>query len=210
MNLYEILEVSEKASKEIIEKAYKTLAKKYHPDLQAPENKKSAEDKMKLINEAYDILSDDIKRQEYDGKLQLERDEIKRREIQRQINEQQKKNQEKSNTQQASNTIRPNYGAFVNETKNEINNYQKKVKNYIRYASQPSNDTYYTQKPKSEFMNMLSYKLQKIKELVLTILIMVCICAVLWFFPPTHRWIINMYYTNPVIKGIVDVIIGIF
>mgnify|MGYP004462013251 CR=1 FL=1 len=32
--LYELLEVSENASKEIIEKAYKVLAKKYHPDLQ--------------------------------------------------------------------------------------------------------------------------------------------------------------------------------
>ena len=34
ITLYEILEVSEKASKEIIEKAYRVLAKKYHPDLQ--------------------------------------------------------------------------------------------------------------------------------------------------------------------------------
>ena len=41
--LYEILEVSENASGEIIEKAYKTLAKKYHPDLQEEANKKQAE-----------------------------------------------------------------------------------------------------------------------------------------------------------------------
>ena len=34
--LYEVLEVSENASAEIIEKAYKVLAKKYHPDLQSP------------------------------------------------------------------------------------------------------------------------------------------------------------------------------
>lgn len=33
-NYYEILQVNEKASQEIIEKAYKVLAKKYHPDLQ--------------------------------------------------------------------------------------------------------------------------------------------------------------------------------
>ena len=37
--LYDILEVSEKASKEVIEKAYRVLAKKYHPDLQTDENK---------------------------------------------------------------------------------------------------------------------------------------------------------------------------
>ena len=46
--LYDILEVSRKASKEIIEKAYKTLAKKFHPDLQmTEEDKKIAEEKMK-------------------------------------------------------------------------------------------------------------------------------------------------------------------
>lgn len=38
-NLYELLEVSEKASQEIIEKAYKTLAKKWHPDLQGAQTK---------------------------------------------------------------------------------------------------------------------------------------------------------------------------
>ena len=47
--LYDILEVSPKASKEVIEKAYRTLVKRYHPDLQAPENKASAEEKMKQI-----------------------------------------------------------------------------------------------------------------------------------------------------------------
>ncbi len=48
--LYDILEVSRKASKEVIEKAYKTLAKKYHPDLQTAENKEYAEKRMKEIN----------------------------------------------------------------------------------------------------------------------------------------------------------------
>ena len=49
--LYDILEVSEKASKEVIDKAYKVLAKKYHPDLQAEENKSKAEAKMKEVKE---------------------------------------------------------------------------------------------------------------------------------------------------------------
>ena len=38
-NYYEILEVDRKASPEVIDKAYKTLAKKYHPDLQDENNK---------------------------------------------------------------------------------------------------------------------------------------------------------------------------
>ena len=67
--LYDVLEVSRKASKEVIDKAYRTLAKKYHPDLQTPENRAYAEEMMKKINEAYDILSNEEKRSEYDRKL---------------------------------------------------------------------------------------------------------------------------------------------
>ncbi len=60
---YHILGVSKSASKEDIKKAYKTLAKKYHPDI----NKNSdATEKFKEINEAASILGDDQKRQQYD------------------------------------------------------------------------------------------------------------------------------------------------
>ena len=65
-NYYDILEVSEKASNEVIEKVYKVLVKKYHPDLQQPQNKSKAEEMMKKINEAYDVLIDPEKRAEYD------------------------------------------------------------------------------------------------------------------------------------------------
>ena len=66
-NYYEILEVDKNASEEVIEKAYKTLAKKYHPDLQ---NNSNSQNKMQQINEAYEILSNDFKRREYDEKIQ--------------------------------------------------------------------------------------------------------------------------------------------
>ena len=68
-NYYEILEVDKNASEEVIEKAYKTLAKKYHPDLQ---NNSNCHDKMRQINEAYEILSNDFKRRLYDEKIQEE------------------------------------------------------------------------------------------------------------------------------------------
>jgi len=61
---YEILGVAKGASEDDIKKAYRKLAKNYHPD-KNPGNKE-AEEKFKLISEAYAVLSDKSKRQEYD------------------------------------------------------------------------------------------------------------------------------------------------
>ena len=71
-NYYEILEVNNKASKEVIEKAYKVLIKKYHPDLYVGEARIQAERKTKDINEAYKILSDDFLKEQYDLELEKE------------------------------------------------------------------------------------------------------------------------------------------
>jgi molecular chaperone DnaJ len=61
---YETLSVKRGASEEEIRKAYRKLARKYHPDLNPGD--KSAEDRFKNVQEAYDILSDPKKRQMYD------------------------------------------------------------------------------------------------------------------------------------------------
>ena len=68
-NYYEILQINQNASPEIIDKTYKTLAKKYHPDLQEESNKKQAEEILKEINEAYEILSNPDKKALYDQNL---------------------------------------------------------------------------------------------------------------------------------------------
>ena len=68
-NYYDELEVSKTASKEVIEKDYKVLAKKYHPDSTTESDRAAAEERFKAISEAYNTLSDDFKRKEYDKEL---------------------------------------------------------------------------------------------------------------------------------------------
>ena len=61
---YKTLGVDRKASRDEVKKAYRRLARKYHPDV----NKEAtAEEKFKQISEAYEVLSDDSKRSEYDS-----------------------------------------------------------------------------------------------------------------------------------------------
>ena len=61
---YKILGVTAKTPKNELKKKYRELAKKYHPD--SNEGSKEAEDKFKIVSEAYEILSDSKKRKEYD------------------------------------------------------------------------------------------------------------------------------------------------
>ena len=63
-NYYDILGVNKNASDDEIKKAYRNLAKKYHPDLN-PGNNEAAE-KLKEVNQAFSVLSDKTKKQNYD------------------------------------------------------------------------------------------------------------------------------------------------
>lgn len=56
-NYYQILDISKDASVDEIKKAYRRLARQFHPDVNP--GSKEAEEKFKDINEAYDILSDE-------------------------------------------------------------------------------------------------------------------------------------------------------
>jgi molecular chaperone DnaJ len=61
---YTVLGVSKTASADEIRKAYRALAKKYHPDRNP--NDKTAEEKFKQVQQAYDVLGDESKRKQYD------------------------------------------------------------------------------------------------------------------------------------------------
>lgn len=62
-DFYEVLGISKSASQDEIKKAYRTLAKKYHPDLNKDAD---APKKFEEVQEAYDVLSDEKKRAQYD------------------------------------------------------------------------------------------------------------------------------------------------
>lgn len=194
-NYYETLEVSKNASKEVIEKAYKVLAKKYHPDLQEQNYKHLAEQKMKMINEAYEVLSDDIKRKEYDIELK------KQLEIERQI-EYEKIKQE--DTKEQNNTDN-NYNEEYNLTKEQIKQEKMARKQY----QEEQERIYYN------YMRSLGYRvkerwtIKKLIKLLKIIGILLIVILIIYLFPPTHKLLIQTYEQNQIIKTIVDIIINI-
>lgn len=78
MTYYEILEVSETASSQVIHVAYKILAVKHHPD-RSEGDPKSAQEYLKWLNIAYSVLSDPEKRKQYDMYLKQQREQPKQK-----------------------------------------------------------------------------------------------------------------------------------
>lgn len=69
---YKILEVDCQASREVIEKAYKALSLKYHPDKSPADEREAATRKWLEIRDAYEILSDGSRRAAYDASRKRE------------------------------------------------------------------------------------------------------------------------------------------
>ncbi len=158
-NYYEILEVNEKASQDTISKVFKMHMKKWHPDLYQGEEKIVAENKTKELSEAYNILSDENKRKEYDTELS-QQNLTTNYEIEnlRQENEMLKKDIEKRNLI-ISNLINPSsetykkiiYDTLKEENNNNINNnintnsdnyYYDNYNNQEEYETENNNNVY--------------------------------------------------------------------
>ena len=220
-NYYDILEVNKNASQEIIEKAYKTLVKKYHPDLQDDDLKENYEEKLKEINEAYEVLSDPEKRKNYD--FNLDNDNISKAEYNNLCNENTELRNEinylrnnirnnrtnsyqhqntQNNMQQNQNYQNNSYQDNVNqeEIKRQINNAVNKA--YYDAYIQDLKNRGYKIKYKKTFKDFIA--------LILTIVVIVFIGFILWQIPFTKNYLISLYNDNPIIKFLVDCIISIF
>lgn len=223
--LYDILEVSRKASKEIIEKAYKTLAKKYHPDVQSAEDKANAEEMMKKINHAYDVLSDDERRREYDRGL--EEQEAQKEQGERISNDYNSytNNPENMNYNNQNNIY--NQQAYTNNSNNWKNENQSKdwrddfanlsEKEQKKVATQIRKDASeeYRKQYEAYFRNLgirikHRWTFKDFLVIFLAIIILLFIIYVLWIIPPTHEVLAEIYEENFFIKLIVDICKGIF
>ena len=208
--LYEILEVSENASGEIIEKAYKTLAKKYHPDLQEEANKKQAEAMMKKINEAYEILGNEEKRSRYDGKLAEKRN---MEEMQRQnVNQ----NYQGYNMQYQDNAVNNVNSANYDYEKERLRYERKLQEEELKQRRKMQEDLNREYNNAYEnYLRSLGYRIkhrwtkENTRDLLITIGVIVVVFIILWFIPPTHDWMVNFYESNPIIKTFIDIIIAI-
>ena len=213
--LYEVLEVSENASAEVIEKAYKVLVKKYHPDLQSPENRPASEKRMKEINEAYDILGDEAKRRQYDEKLSAQREMEKQQQNQqsqrRQEQPPQYQNMQSNGVNQ--NTRRPDQVAYRRYEDMQRRRYEEELRRQQEKMQENMQQEY--QNAYYNYLRSLGYKIketwtwQRTKDLLITLLIIAVICTILWFLPPTHKMLVDIYESNPIIKIIVNIIVNI-
>ena len=174
-NYYEILEVNKKAAKEVIEKAYKVLVKKYHPDLQKTGKQIIDKDKdIREINEAYDVLSNDFLREQYD------------KEYEKQKNASYKVEQKE-----------------VKKEEEEIENLNTKMEKH-KVGSFSGLITLvkelYKNKPKREELKEVTKR--DILALILTIIIVISIGIVLWFIPFTNGWMRELLFENPISQWI--------
>ena len=177
---YEILEVNEKASKEVIDKAYKVLAKKYHPDLQEDKNKKAAEEKIKSLNEAYEVLSNPEKRKAYDEKVaKMKEAEERKKQVQQQ--------------------------SYVN---NISSVYTNQYANVQRQSEKDKAANKQFQKEYKKELRRLKFEgfIRKLVTTVIVILVLLIICFIIYKIPATNRWLHSLYENNIIIKAIVDAI----
>ena len=220
-NYYEILEVDKKASPELIKKAYNILAKKYHPDLQSEEMKQIAEEKFKLINEAYEILSNKERRKQYD--FELSKQEVaNKQDVDNIFNENINLKNELYNLKQNSSSINKknfydeqNY-TYSNDQMNKnynAQNYNNQI-NYQQELQKAKEKAYYD--AYIQDLKNRGYKIKYKKTLkdyfknFIALIGTFFVLFLLWQIPFVRNIFVNMYHENVTVQYIVDIFINLF
>lgn len=206
-NYYEILQISPNASPEIIEKAYKTLAKKYHPDMQQNVNKQVAENLMKELNEAYETLSNPQKKEIYDQSLK--KHEISEEQFQNLYNENKNLKKELNNLKNKNNiNINNNINNnsnFQNNLNYQNTNTQQNVQNLNNYYS-----SYIKNLKKRGYKIKYKKTFRQHLESFISVIITIIIIFIIFQIPFIKNFFINLYNENNAFKFIIDLITGFF
>ena len=198
-NYYEILEVDKNASKEIIDKAYKTLAKRYHPDLQTQEGKEQKEELMKKVNEAYDVPSDENKRTAYNQQLasqNVSMDEYQKILLENELLKQQ--------LETARQNIQNNRVYQQNTYSNEQRNTTPNVGQQTNFtANQPYQNPYVQTRKQYRTRRRLTFK--QLIKIIGVIVGVILLCALIYQIPPVKEYFNNMYEENIFFKALVNI-----
>ena len=204
-NYYDWLEISRNASPEVVEKAYKTLVKKYHPDLQEGENKQQAEEMIKKINEAYSVLSDETKRKQYDETIKedtISKEDYDR--LQQELNNMRK--QSTTNDNHNTNHV-TNMQPTENEKPEQNIEYQQQLENARKKAYY---DAYIQDLKRRGYKIRYKKTFKDYLKIFIVIVVVIVLCILLWVIPFTREKLIDFYNSNEIIKWMIDMVINIF
>lgn len=173
-NYYEILEVSQNASIVDIERAYKSILIRYHPESFAGEARTIVEKKIENVKEAYSILSDEFLRDQYDKEIGIQHVKQKQQDTREELKQMQQQREEFYKQLDVERK---------NAMKNNKNNKKKKVGMFGSMADLS----------KDVVSSLPEIKLQKptkkgLLALLAAIAIVVLMGVILWFIPFTNNF----------------------
>ncbi len=192
-NYYDELEVSRNASQEVINRAYKVLAKKYHPDT-TTEDKTIAEEKFKQISVAYETLSNEQKRKEYDRNLDISSPQVDVEDYNKLVHDNQVLANEVNNLRSKVNDL--NNVSNTSHVNQNINNTSQQIYNNVPqsnyYNKQPN--IHYTRR-KVTYLDILKFRVKhfvkNIIAFVLTIALVYLTFKILFTIPYTRNFLLE-------------------
>lgn len=240
ITVYDLLEVKEDASKEEIEKSYLKLVNEYKIDPNQSQGiREENELILKKLKLAYDILSDDAKREKYDNDLAQKRAEeliknvtVKQEELKEDNEQEETKQNIVEDNIQENNNIKYKKAEKAEEyedeavrevelsdsekknikkaAEKELKDNIKKVKKAEEEYNRAYNEAYNNYLRKMGYSVKEPWTIKRVKNLIITLLAIILTCALVWLLPPTRNLIIQIYEENFIVKSLVDIVVMLF